>query len=290
MRIAVIIPTYNAGAFLEPLLESLRAQTLAAEIVVVDSGSTDDTVTVAQRFAPHVCVRQIPHEQFDHGGTRDAALRQTDADAVVFLTQDVLPTDERLLEKLVAPLDDLQVAAAFGRQVARADAPAYERLIREFNYPAQGRVWNAADIDRLGVKAYFFSDVCAVYRRSAYEAVGGFDAPLTTNEDMLMAAKLLKAGFALAYAADACVWHSHRLTLGQDYRRNKAIGYEMERYRDRLADAHTNREGVRMVRAVSVGLLRALRVGSLAAFAAHCAARLAGNRRGRAQARAEARS
>jgi transcriptional regulator with XRE-family HTH domain len=68
------------------------------------------------------------------------------------------------------------------------DVPEYERLTRVFNYPEQPRIWREADIPRYGVKSYFFSNVCAAYRRDAYLAAGGFDAPILTNEDMMIAA------------------------------------------------------------------------------------------------------
>lgn len=281
MKISVIIPTLNAERWISRQLDSLLSQTIEAEIIVVDSGSTDATPSLVRARADRVRLLEIPNGDFDHGGTRDYALRQSGGDIVCFLTQDALPTDEKCLEKLLAALSAPDVAAVFGRQIAYPDAPEYERLTRAFNYPDQPRTWREADIPRFGVKAYFFSDACAAYRREAYLAVGGFDAPILTNEDMMMAAKLLHAGYALAYAPDAAVYHSHRYTLGQEYRRYVRIGRVMEQYRDRLPGAKADAEGWRMLRFVGGGLAREGRIGELFGFFARVCVRFAGNRIGK---------
>ena len=281
MKISVIIPTLNAARWITQQLNMLLSQTVEAEIIVVDSGSSDGTPGLVRRFAPRVRLLEIPPKDFDHGGTRDYTLRQSTGDYVLFFTQDAIPTDERCLEKLLAAFSSLDIAAVYGRQVARPDAPEYEKLTRQFNYPDQPRVWREADIPRYGVKAYFFSDACAAYRRDAYLAVGGFDAPILTNEDMMMAGKLLHAGYALAYTPEAAVYHSHRYTLREEYRRNKKIGLVMEQYRPRLTGAAADAEGWRMLRFVGGALAREGRIGELFDFLAHVCVRFAGNRIGK---------
>ena len=191
MKISVIIPTLNAERWISRQLDSLFSQTIDAEKIVIDSGSTDATCSLVLAHADRVRLLKLPNEAFDHGGTRDYALRQSTGDIVCFLTQDALPTDERCLEKLLAAFSAPNVAAVYGRQIAYPDAPEYERLTRIFNYPDQPRVWREEDIPYYGVKSYFFSNVCSAYRREAYLAVGGFDTPILCNEDMMMAAKLL---------------------------------------------------------------------------------------------------
>ena len=285
MSVSVVIPTLNAGPWLKGLLDRLMGQTVAAEILVIDSGSTDATLGIVRACADRVRLLEIPRERFDHGGTRDVALRQCQGDLVCFFTQDALPTDERCLENLLAPFAAPDVAAVFGRQIAWPDAPAYERLTRAFNYPCEARVCREADIPRYGVKAYFFSNACAAYRRSAYLAVGGFDAPIISNEDMMMAAKLLHGGYAVAYAPAAAAYHSHRYSLGKEYRRYVQIGMVMEQYRDRLPGARTEAEGRRYLRFVLRGLAREGRYVEICRFLAHGAARFLGNRAGRRNAR-----
>lgn len=98
MKVSVIVPTLNAERWISRQLDSLLSQTVEAEIIVIDSGSTDATGSIVRARADRVRLMEIPREDFDHGGTRDYALRQSAGDFVCFLTQDALPTDERCLE------------------------------------------------------------------------------------------------------------------------------------------------------------------------------------------------
>ena len=285
MTVSLIIPTLNAGALLPPLIEALRGQTLPPdELLIVDSSSEDGTADTARALGCRVEV--IAQADFDHGGTRDAALRSTRGDIVVFMTQDALPASRTSLEQLLAPLADARVAAVSGRQIARPDARPYERLVRAYNYPAQSRVWTKDDLSALGVRAYLISDVFAAYRREAYLAVGGFEHPLETNEDMLIAQRLLAQGYTLAYSGEACVYHSHAFTWRQQYSRNRAVGRFMERYRDRFPCSELG-TGMTLARNVLFALLREGRPLECAAFAIDCSARLLGNRAGRRDARQE---
>ena len=278
---SVVIPTLNAGERLLPLLDALKAQSLPPErIVVVDSESEDGTAERA-RGVDGVWVTEIRRAAFDHGGTRDMALRACESEFVVFMTQDAMPVDNACMEKLLAPFDDARVAAVGGRQIAYPDARPFEKLIRANNYPAENRTWGREDIPALGVRAFLISDVCAAYRRADYLAVGGFDHPILTNEDMLMAQKLLEAGRRIAYSGDAAVYHSHNFTLRQEYRRNYIIGQTMKRYEARFAYVSEMKKGTELAKNVLLELLKHGQVGECFCFAANCAARLLGNRMGR---------
>lgn len=279
-RISVIIPTCEGNATIGPLLTALQAQTLPPdEMIVVDSESTDGTPETAERLGAKVI--RIRRCDFDHGGTRDMALRCSLGDLVLFLTQDALPCDALYIEHLIAPFADERVAAVSGRQIAKADARPFEKAIRAFSYPASSHTWNASAIPKVGVQAFLVSDVCSAYRRSAYERAGGFEHPVITNEDMLMAARLLDAGYKLAYAGDAAVYHSHRYSFMQEYRRNDLIGRFMQRYHKELHDAKETSQGIKLVKYVLNRLWKERQLGECISFCFHCAARLLGNRMGR---------
>ena len=281
----VIIPTLNAARTLGRQLEVVLGQRLApGEVIVVDSQSVDGTAELAASV-PGVRVIPVKREAFDHGGTRDMAIRASATPYVVLLTQDALPVDADWARALLAPFEDEKVAAVCGRQIARSDARAYEKVVRAFRYADQSRVWDRENLPELGVRGYLLSDVCAAYRRKAYDAVGGFEHPLTTNEDMLIAADLLNAGWRLAYSAQAAVWHSHNHTLRQEYVRNRRIGAFLETYGDRFAGPGETDEGIRLVRQVSRTLMRQGKPGELLCFWLNCGARLLGNRVGKRRAR-----
>ena len=280
MKISLIIPTLNGADGLPALMARLKNQTMPPdEIIVVDSASTDGTAQLARELGAKVI--EIERKDFDHGGTRDMALRRSQGDIVLFMTQDALPVDEHYIERLIAPLDDPRVAAVGGRQAPRIGARPFERLVREYNYPKHTRVWDASAIGEMGIRAFLISDVCSAYRRSAYLNAGGFDHPIMTNEDMLMAQKLLENGYALCYCGDAAVYHSHNLTLSQQYRRNYIVGRTMKRYEERFAYIEEMSVGGKLAKAVMLQLLREKRPLEMFAFLMDGAARLLGNRLGR---------
>lgn len=281
----VIVPTLNAAGVLRRQLDAILGQSLPPEeIIVVDSQSRDGTGDLAAA-TPGVRVISVNREAFDHGGTRDMAIRASATPYVALLTQDALPTDASWAEALLAPFEDGRVAAVCGRQVPWPDARAYEKAVRAFRYPDRSRTWDRSDVPALGVRAYLLSDSCAAYRREAYDAVGGFEHPIMTNEDMLIAADLLNAGYRLAYSAEAKVWHSHNHTLKQEYLRNRMIGEFLERHGDRFAQAGETGEGVRLVRQVSRELAHLGMALELMSFWMNCGARLLGNRAGRRRGR-----
>ncbi len=283
--ISVIIPTLNAEGEIGALLNLIESQSLKPrEILVVDSASEDGTaVEVAAH--PGVEFVVIERRDFNHGGTRDMALRRTTGDFVCFLTQDAVPASERYLEKLVAPmLADPDIAMVSGRQLPKADARRFEQLVRGFNYPDAPSVHGKADLNRYGIKTFFASDVCSCYRREAYLACGGFES-VNTNEDMLMAARFVAAGLKVAYEPAAEVYHSHNFTPSQQFARNRDVGRFLEQHADALMGASEIGEGGKLVKSVSAQLLREGLIGEFVAFGVDCAARLMGNRKGRAEAR-----
>lgn len=280
--ISVIIPTLNAEELIKPLLDNLHSQSVNVdEIIVVDSESTDKTVEICKSY-PKVKVIPILRKDFDHGKTRDMALKQSKGDIVIFMTHDAAPANKDFIKNLVNYLNsDDKLAVVSGRQLARADATEYERIIREFNYPAKSNIRSKKDIPKYGIKTFYCTDVCAAYRRSAYFDVGGFDYPLKTNEDMFFAARAIYKGYKAGYAADAMVFHSHNFTLKQQYKRNYIIGYEIENHKDLLGNISANSEGFKMIKYVSFRLLKKGKFISFVRFGFDCCARLLGNRKGK---------
>ena len=285
--LSVVIPTLNAEDEIDSLLDTIEAQSLKPlDILVVDSSSDDGTVG---EVAKHPCVNlvRIERKEFNHGSTRDMALRRSAGELVCFLTQDAVPASNLYLERLVAPfLADDSIALVTGRQLPKADARRFEQLVRKFNYPNVPSVRSKSDLPKYGIKTFFASDPCSAYRRTAYLECGGFDH-VNTNEDMLMAAKFIASGMKVAYEPRAEVYHSHNLTPSQQFARNRAVGFFLETHADDLMHASEIGEGGRLVKAVSSQLLREGNLVEFIAFGVDCCARLLGNRAGRRVARKE---
>lgn len=250
MSVALIIPTRNAAPHLDRLLPALAVQSLQPdEMLVVDSASSDDTVARFRAYGARVEV--IDPQQFNHGGTRRWASQQVSAQALIYLTQDAIPADEQSFARLVANLySEADIGVAYGRQLPHPTAGLLGAQSRHFNYPAQGRSKRLSDAPELGIKTCFSSDSFSVYRRDALEAVGGFPQDVIGSEDAYVAAKMLLAGYAVRYAADAQVQHSHDYRLLEEFRRYFDIGvfYGRERW-IRQAFGTAGSEGVRYVKA-----------------------------------------
>lgn len=222
--ISIIIPTYNASSYLGQQLDVLVHQTVRnAEILIIDSSSTDDTLKIAASYGVRAAV--IPKTDFDHGGTRTLAGRQSRGDILVYLTQDALPQNEYAIECLVNALDqDPHIGAAFGRQMPHVNATPFAKHLRFFNYPAQSYTRTFRDRSMYGVKTAFCSNSFAAYRRSALEDVGWFKDKLLMCEDIYACARMLMKGYRVGYVAEAVVYHSHNYSLAQEFKRYFDLG------------------------------------------------------------------
>ena len=243
-KVSVIIPTLNAGNYLKPLFASLRRQSVQTnQILVVDSCSKDDTINICKAFGVD-CI-QIEAKRFDHGGTRNLAASRATGDILVFMTQDALFVDGDCLKNLIKPLDDPSIAASYGRQVPKEEANPIERFLRFFNYPSMGRTKGIEDLPELGIKTFFFSDVCSAIKKSVFEEMGGFPDRTIVNEDMFLAAKLIMKGYRIAYQANAVVFHSHHYPLKRQFQRYFDIGVFFRRNKWIRDLADSEKEGMK---------------------------------------------
>ncbi len=123
-----------------------------------------------------------------------------------------------------------------------------ERYTRQFNYPEQPSVKTKADLLRLGIKTYFCSNVCAAYKRDIFEQLGGFVNHTIFNEDMIYAAGVIQAGYAITYAADAKVFHSHNYSGWQQFTRNFDLGVSHVQYPAVFDGVPPEGEGMKLVK------------------------------------------
>ena len=248
-KVAIVIPTCNAGREFASLLTEIAQQSLPiAGKLVIDSSSTDGTADVAGKHGWQV--RSIPRAEFSHGGTRQMAveLLPEDIEIVVFLTQDVRLPDRHSLEKLVGSFEDLQVAAAYGRQLPHEGASIYAAVDREFNYPAVSRIKSMADSKELGIKTAFLSDSFAAYRVQDLRKAGGFPK-INICEDMYVAGKMLLAGKHIAYVAEAEARHSHEPKLKDMWNRYRAMGrFQQQNPWIRASLGSAGGEGMKLLR------------------------------------------
>lgn len=223
LKIALIVLTLNALPLWEEWLKAVSSQTLRSDFeCVVDSESTDSTVVLAE--AAGIMIHRIQRMNFNHGATREMARKLVDADIVIFMTQDAIPSDDSLIEKLVEPIISGKASLSYARQIPRSDANIFEVFPRQFNYPAESQIRGIKDVDKYGVYTFFSSDSCAAYLNSALDEIGGFQ-PTLASEDYFAVAKLLQKGHKVAYVAEAVVVHSHSYNLWKEFKRYFDVGY-----------------------------------------------------------------
>lgn len=245
--VSVIIPTYNAEKYLPTLLESLRSQTVKYELIIIDSGSTDNTRAILNK--ENISFTSIPKQEFNHGGTRNLGVELALYENIVMLTQDALPANNCALQNLLDSLtQDLSVGMAYGRQLPYPDATLLSVYARLTNYPAKSDLKSIADIPRLGIKTCHCSNSFAAYRKSLLTAVGGFPVDTVLGEDVVVGALLIKAGLSIAYCAEAQVVHSHNYSVSEEFRRYFDIGAFHQQQHDLLREfTSAESEGFRYV-------------------------------------------
>lgn len=253
VKVDVIIPVYRPGRTFLELLDRLENQTCRVNnIILMNTEERYFTQLVSGtdfwKDYPNVKVFHLSRREFDHGGTRHMGVERSDAEVFITMTQDAMPADKYLVEKLLEGLTE-NAAVAYARQLPGKKSSKLEQLSRQFNYPADSCVKKLTDLETLGIKTYFCSNVCAAYRREIYDELGGFIRHAIFNEDMIYAAKAVKAGFCIAYQAQARVIHSHDYTNIEQLRRNFDLGVSQAQHPEVFGGVASESEGKKFVKA-----------------------------------------
>ena len=261
--ITVLIPTWRPDRKLNEILRRLSLQTLKPDRVLILNtvdGEEDDQLLGAVDAWRHafrvLSVFHVDRKDFDHGGTRRLGMTFADTPFVLCMTQDALPRDRHLTARLAEAFEDPLVAVSYARQLPVKGSTEAERFTRAFNYPDRSETKSMEDLDRLGIKTFFCSDVCAMWRRDTCLELGGFEQKTIFNEDMILAGKMIRAGYRVAYRADAQVWHSHSYTALQQLKRNFDLGVSQAQHPEVFSMASSTGEGIRLVRETAAHLAR----------------------------------
>lgn len=249
----VIIPTYKPDKrFLEFMNRLDRQSYPIQKIIIVNTEEKyyNQLIYGTDFLEKHrnIFVNHISKKEFDHGRTRNSAVKRSTADYFICMTQDALPKNEDMVRNLVKALEQPDVAVAYGRQLPEKDCDLAEIYTRNFNYPEASCTKGLEDLPRLGIKTYFCSNVCAIYRREIFDSLKGFINHTIFNEDMIYAAKAVKAGYLIAYAADAEVFHSHNYNCREQFQRNFDLGVSQADHPDIFAEVPSESEGIKMVK------------------------------------------
>lgn len=237
-----------------------------------DRGLSPETV-------PEVEVHSLLKTDFDHAGTRNAGASFAGAqtDFLLFLTQDARPLTENLAGKMKEVFErEPRVAVVYAKQVAGENAPEAEKISRAFNYADRPLLKGKEDEERLGIKTYFCSNACAMYRLSVFHHLNGFEAPAIFNEDMVYAHKAVQAGYWIAYEPEAKVEHSHRYTSEEQFRRNFDNGVSQAMHPEVFQGLSSEKEGKKLLKQTVHELAGAGKWQQIPPFFWQCVCRYAG--------------
>lgn len=228
--ISIVIPTKNAGPEFRDTLAAIRKQTLDSEIVVVDSGSSDNTLDLARQCGAQTI--SIPPQSFNHGETRNLGIRTGTGEVCVMLVQDAVPIGENWLETLVAPFSDEHVVGVTGRHVPRPDCDLLGRWQVEYQNEFLGdniRVQRMESWDAFltlsfeeRLRLVSFDNVCSALRRDFWEKCPFRALPFA--EDLDWGVRALTAGNRLVYDPSIRVVHSHTRPAAYHMRRSYISG------------------------------------------------------------------
>jgi rhamnosyltransferase len=252
----VIILTYKPARMINNLVKKLEEQHYGVNKIIIintDKDSIDENAVKGDYT--NVEIHHIRKEEFNHGLTRNYGASFSNADYVVFMTQDAIPVDKYLIDELIRPFKDEDVYLTYARQQANKNCKYIEKYIRSFNYPNYDIVKTKAYLETMGIKAVFCSDVCAAYSRKRFIELGEF--PETNfNEDTIFAYKVLMADKKVYYASNATVIHSHNYTYRQQFKRNFDVGKSQSEFAYVFDNIKSESEGIKMIKSALSHIIR----------------------------------
>jgi rhamnosyltransferase len=214
---SLVIRAYNEEKHIGRLLDGISHQTLTnVEIILVDSGSTDETITIAQRYP--VKILHIQPGDFTFGRSLNLGIANASHEHVVFASAHVYPVYPDWLERLLTPFADPKVAICYGKQRGGGKNLFSEQQVFSGWYP---------DTSTNRQTHPFCNNANAAIRRSLWEQ-HSYDESLTGLEDLDWAVWAMDQGHAIAYVAEAEVIHVHEETPKGVYNRyrREAMAYK----------------------------------------------------------------
>jgi rhamnosyltransferase len=230
--ISIVIPAKNEGKNIDQCLDAVCQQETPynVEIIVIDSGSTDDTMDIVKKY-PSVKGIQIKPEEFGHGKTRSMGADMAKGHYIVFLNADAIPVNTHWLNSLIDPFkENKDVAGVFSRHIPKEGCYLY--MVRDLKNSMQDKRIIRADWGKLDFM--LFSTVSAAIRRDVWNQYP-FEKDIIIAEDQDWAKNVLNKGLKILYEPDSMVYHSHNYPPRQLMESKRKISQASGRFKNRMS-------------------------------------------------------
>jgi len=226
MDCSIVIRAYNEGKHLGRLLEGIRQQTISkVEIILVDSGSTDDTIAIAESYAARVI--HIQPQDFTFGRSLNLGVAAAICEFVVIASAHVYPVYPDWLERLLEPFNDPSIGLTYGKQRGspgvsisspnlgkRRGSPGFSAMrsieTTKFSEHEIFARWFPEQPDSKQSHP-FCNNANAAVRKSLWNE-HPYDETLTGLEDLAWAKWALTQAYCIAYVPTALIIHIHNET------------------------------------------------------------------------------
>lgn len=197
-NVSIIIRTLNEQQFLPKLLRSIEKQDFEGniEVIIVDSGSTDDTLSIAKRF--HAQIFHIKKENFSFGGSLNLGCLKAKNDILVFVSGHCIPVNNKWLKSLVKNINK-ETPYVYGQQIGN-----------HLNFFSETQIFKKYFPDKKSAAiTYYINNANSALLRSVWKKYK-FDENLTGLEDLDVAKRIIADGYKLSYEPDARIFHIHQ--------------------------------------------------------------------------------
>lgn len=279
MKVDIICPLYEAENYILNLNDSLLKQENVNinKIQYVLTTSKDNSEKILKENKLNYIL--IDKKDFSHSLTREKEAMKSKSDIIVFISQDIVIENTDYLYNLVNPIINGEADACYSRQLTKFDN--IEKYTRESNYPDKSIIKTKDDIEKLGLKTFFFSDASSAVNTKVFKKLNGYDGKnLPINEDMYFAYKLIMNGYKIKYCADSVCYHSHNFKLKELYDRYKLTGrfFKENSYIDNFG---TNKSGGGLAKYILKRAIKDKNIKVLIRFVPDMAARYIGMKVGK---------
>lgn len=283
MSLDVMISVFRPNGHFRVCIERLMRQSLVPDKIYLNViYENEEDKEIGEYYSNEkIKVHYISAEEYDRTVVKAQIMKYVTADFVVFMNGEALPESRYMLERLIQPFDDPDVAISYARQIASEECDAIECCEYQFRYPPRSEVRSGSDIEKEGIRAYYNSDVCAAYRRSICCELDGFKEKMIACEEIQMAEQILKNGWKVSYTAEAKVICYPGMSAKAVRKKYFDLGMVQAEQEELFAEKDFKAEEIRLLRVTAAWLVRSSMSNQLGSLLKITAARFTGYQLGK---------